>query len=198
MLIIGLTGGIGSGKTEVANRFAKLGIEIIDTDIIAHEIVKPGQETYQKILDHFGTKITNEDKTINRSKLREVVFKDEKERVLLEEITHPIIRKNVQEQIKQVKSPYCIVVIPLLVETGKKDYIDRVLVIDSPEELQIERGLQRDKTSEADIKAIMVSQVDRETRLAAADDIIVNEGSLENLDKQIAELDSKYNKMVSE
>jgi len=192
MLVIGLTGGIGSGKTTVANLFSELDIEIIDTDLIARKVVEPGQSTLAKITDYFGKHILNIDGSLDRKKLAEITFSNESERKILESILHPEIKKNMLAQIKEVKSPYCITVIPLLLEAKQEELVDRILVVDCEQKDQISRVQSRDKRTEKQILSIINSQIPRDARLKAADDIIKNSGNMHNLRALIAELHKKY------
>lgn len=192
MLVIGLTGGIGSGKTTVANLFAQHGITLIDTDQIARDVIQPHQTAYQKILDHFGLDILQNDKSIDRSKLRKLIFSDTNEKLWLENLLHPLIRQEMQQAITHATSPYVIAIIPLLLETTKNPLIDRVLVVDADEEKQIHRTCLRDKVSAEDVKAILRTQIDRAKRLEAADDVVHNHGSVEELISQVDKLHHVY------
>jgi dephospho-CoA kinase len=182
-LVVGLTGGIGSGKTTVADGFSALGIPVIDADQIAHELVEPGQPALDKIIAAFGVDCLTADGHLDRQSIREIVFKDELQRHRLEAILHPEIRQQIRSLIASIRTPYCIVVIPLLLETGQQDLVQRILVVDTPEEKQISRVAVRDK---------MNSQLDRDTRLAAADDVIINDNGLESLPGKIAALHTRY------
>src|SRR3990167_9153681 len=154
--VIALTGGIGSGKSTVAELFAKLGTPIIDADLIARELTHIDQSAYKDIVNHFNEKqILKADQTLNRNKLREIIFEDQKERQWLENLLHPLIQEKIADEIKKVSAPYCIVVIPLLFEVTPYNFIDRILVVDSPEEQQIARVIARDKTNSALIKKIL-------------------------------------------
>lgn len=192
MLAIGLTGGIGSGKSTVANFFADLGIIIIDTDIIARHVVQSGTVALKKIVDHFGNEILNKDHTLDRNKLAGKVFNNPEEKKWLEKLLHPLIREEVVNAKKRVTSPYCVVVIPLLVETLPNPDIDRILVVEAPQSLQISRVQHRDQRSESEISAIIESQATTDERLAVADDVLMNEGSLEKLRADVNELHKKY------
>lgn len=192
MLRIGLTGGIGSGKTTVSDIFSALGVPVIDMDLIARDVVVPGQPALEKIKSLFGDNICSEDGQLDRKALRKLIFNDEQKRKQLEEIIHPAIRQSVKNKLDQLSTAYCIIVIPLLFETGQKDLIDRILVVDSNIEDQIERTKKRDHIEENDVRQIMGSQVDRQTRLNKADDIVHNTGDIASLTSQIEALHEKY------
>jgi len=191
-LVVGLTGGIGSGKTTVANEFSALGIPVIDADQIAHELVEPGQPALDEIITAFGPGCLTSDGHLDRQSMRETVFQDELQRERLEDILHPGIRQQIKNLIAKTRAPYCIVVIPLLLETGQQDLVQRILVVDTPEEKQISRVAVRDNLSHNVVTAIMNSQLDRNTRLAAADDVIINDNGLESLPGKIAALHTRY------
>lgn len=192
MLTIGLTGGIGSGKTTVANIFAKLGVPIIDADVIAHQITTPNDNAYNDIIQHFGKTILNPDSTIDRKKLRHIIFENRIEKKWLENLLHPIILSAMKNEIKKVKTPYCICVIPLLAESSGIDFVDRVLVVDSPLEKQLLRAKQRDDTTNEMIQKIIDSQANQATRLKIADDVLINDGDLIELEKKISALHRYY------
>lgn len=192
MLVIGLTGGIGSGKSTVADLFAQHGIAIIDTDQIARDVVEPDSPALQKLTQHFGQVILNNDGSLNRSELRDIVFANPDERKWLEQTLHPLIRIEMQKQIQQAKPPYCVAVIPLLVENLPNKSIDRILVIDSTKEQQIARTKARDKLNDAQIENILHSQATREERLKVADDIIYNDKDLVHLTQQVETLHQQY------
>ena len=191
-LVVGLTGGIGSGKTTVANGFGKLGVPLIDADLIARELVEPGQAALEEIRAIFGPGCLTAEGRLDRAHIQQKIFADETLRLRLEAILHPEIRKRIKALIADVRTPYCIVVIPLLLETGQKDLVDRILVIDAPEEEQIKRVAARDKLSDNAIIRIMHTQADRETRLASADDIIVNNSDLKALTSKVQSLHHRY------
>lgn len=192
MLIIGLTGGIGSGKSTVAEMFAALGVPIIDMDRIARQIVEPGQPALTRITREFGTSVLNADGQLNRRKLREVIFDNADKRRRLEAILHPLIRQETNRQLAELDAVYCIVVIPLLLESNQHSLVDRILVIDVPETLQISRTMQRDGVSASEVHNILAAQVDRNSRLAAADDVIDNSADLEQIRIRVIELDQQY------
>ena len=192
VLRIGLTGGIGSGKSTACEIFSELKVPVIDADVIAVKAVKPGMPALQSIIDEFGVKIITKDGYLNRKKLRDRIFKNESDRRKLESVLHPVIYKEIARQTKGINSAYCIISIPLLLETGTSDIIDRILVIDIPKELQLSRASARDNASLKNIETIIHSQISRDDRLAAADDIINNEGDIENLRRQIYDLYEFY------
>lgn len=192
MYIVGLTGGIGSGKTAVASYFKDIGVPVYDTDEIARELVQPGLPAYQEIKSLFGESVVDEYGNLDRRKLRTIVFNNTEDRKKLESILHPRIRESLMEKISQTRYRYCIAVIPLLIETHWQPHVDRILVVDSSEALQKQRASQRDGMAVKDIENIMRSQIDRETRLSQASDVIYNLEDLESLQKQVAQLHEKY------
>jgi len=198
MLIIGLTGGIGSGKSTVADMFKELGIDIIDTDLIARDIVKPGTKALKEITKHFKDTIISNNGTIDRTALRKEIFDDPTEKEWLENLLHPLIREEAKKQISQAKSPYCMVIIPLLLETKKIDEVNRVLVIDTTEKLQIERTVARDHCSRDMVLKMIATQVPRQKRLAGADNIILNNGNLAYLKLQVLRLHDRLLKISNE
>ncbi len=191
-LTVGLTGGIGSGKSTVARRFEALGVPVIDADVIAREVVKPGQPCLQRIIDTFGKDVLDETGRLDRRRLRERVFNDDAARRRLEAILHPAIRARMLERLDRIDAPYAVLVIPLLLETDQQDLVDRVLVVDAPEDLQIERTRQRDRASPEEVRKILRAQMDRETRLAAADDILDNRHDPAALLRQTDALHTRY------
>ena len=192
MTIIAVTGGIGSGKTTVVNLFKNKGIDIIDTDVIARQLVLPGSEALQEIVTLFGQDIVDQNQQLNRSKLRELIFKDEKKRQQLEDILHPRIHQQVLNKLKNISSAYALLVIPLLVESNHSYPYERVLLIDVDEQTQIQRTVERDNCSEETIKQIISVQASREQRKKLADDIIDNTQSLIELNQQVESLHQKY------
>lgn len=192
MLIIGLTGGIGCGKSTVANLFAEHGITVIDSDQLSRDITQPGTPALKKIIHRFGNTIIHHDGKLNRAALRKIIFSNEEDRIWLEQLLHPLIRKEMQSRIMHAPSPYSIIVVPLLFETKRNPLINRVLVIDTPVEEQIRRALVRDNSTIEDVAAILKTQVSRETRLAKADDIIYNHGLFEELSPQVNKLHQFY------
>jgi dephospho-CoA kinase len=194
MLAVGLTGGIGSGKSTAAELFAKLGAAVTDTDVIARALTAPGQPLLKIIANEFGMQFLTSDGALDRAALRRLVFSDTAEKRKLENILHPPIRQNVIAELAQpTTSPYRIVVVPLLFETGGyADLIQRTLVVDCPEELQIQRAMARSALTEIEVRSMMAEQMPRELRLAHADDVIVNDASLENLAELVDEMHKKY------
>ncbi|SEA80774.1 dephospho-CoA kinase [Alkalimonas amylolytica] len=197
-LVIGLTGGIGSGKTTVANGFAALGIELVDADQVARALVEPGSAALQQIVAHFGEELLQTDGQLDRAALRARVFSHPAEKDWLNQLLHPLIRTEMQRQLLAARSPYVLFVAPLLLENKLQDRIDRLLVVDIPQPLQLQRTLQRDGGSEQQIAAIMAAQISREQRLAAADDIIDNSAEPEQLSARIAQLHQKYLQLANQ
>jgi len=193
MFTVGLTGGIGSGKSTVADLFAELGTPVIDTDVIAHQLTAPGGAALDAIRETFGETVMQADGTLNRAALRRRVFSDVDSRHQLEAILHPRIRQSVEQMLATLSAPYVLVVIPLLVETGGyKDVLNRVLVVDCPEDLQIARVMARSGLTQDEVEAILAAQAARATRMAAADDVILNTASQEALRTQVATLHQRY------
>lgn len=198
MLRVGLTGGIGSGKSTVCNIFSELGVPVIDADAISHKLVKKGKPALKYIKDVFGDKVFNGNGELDRNKMREIIFNDTKSRKQLENILHPLIYNEIERRLSDLINPYCVICIPLLLETGSENKVDRILVIDIPEEMQVNRTVLRDNSNVIDIKKIIDSQVSRKERLKAADDVIVNDGDLTDLKNKIHELNNKYNRLSAE
>jgi len=192
MLRVALTGGIGCGKTTVANLFAQRGIPVIDTDVLARELTLPQQPAYHKIIQHFGEHIISADQSLDRKKLAQIVFSDPTQRQWLENLLHPLIREQVEQQIQRLTSPYCIVVIPLLFETNQQHDYNRVLLVDCPPHQQIQRIHARDARSEEEIRQIINAQVTADTRRKGSDEVISNTGALEELDTQVLSLHTRY------
>lgn len=193
MLIIGLTGGIGSGKSTAAELFAQRGVPVLDADVMAREVVEPGMPALEEIADRFGADMLTASGQLNRRRMRELVFADPEKRRALEAILHPRIRHLMSERIAALHARYyCIVVIPLLVETGQLELCDRILVVDVPEPLQYERVQRRDGLSPEEIRAVLDAQAARNERLAAADDVIVNDRDRSHLERQVQALHEKY------
>jgi dephospho-CoA kinase len=194
-LSVGLTGGIASGKTTVAKLFAARGIVVIDTDAIAREIVAPGRAALGRIVETFGRGVLDSSGALDRRRMRTLVFTDPAQRGRLEAILHPLIVDEMTRRSAQAQGPYLVLVIPLLAETGSRTYVDRVLVVDCPVEVQVARLLARDAEDERQALAMIASQATREQRLALADDVISNDGDLRKLEAQVEALDGKYREL---
>ncbi len=194
-LSVALTGGIGSGKSTVALKFQALGTPIIDSDVISRTIVRPGEPCLKAITEVFSIDLLNDIGELDRHKLRNMIFDDLDAKSKLEEILHPVIYREIEKQISKVDYPYCLVAIPLLIETQATDKFDRILVVDIPEEIQLIRASERDETSMMLISEIIKNQASREQRLKYADDIIDNSVKIEDLSDAVAKLHSKYLKL---
>ena len=193
MYVVAITGGIGSGKTTVANQFAALGIEVVDADLIAREVVEPGTPALAAIASHFGPGILDEQGRLDRRALRERIFSDPAAKSWLNALLHPIIRSEMLRQCAAANSPYCLLVVPLLVENRLTELADRVLVIDVDETTQIERTCRRDGVSREQAQAILASQASRSERLAMADDVLDNQsGTTETIRERILALHETY------
>ncbi|MDR1368242.1 MAG: dephospho-CoA kinase [Candidatus Accumulibacter sp.] len=191
--VIGVTGGVGSGKSVAADLFSAFGISIVDTDIIAHELTRAGGDAMPAIRDGFGARAVEDDGRMSRPFMRRIVFTDTSAKKRLEAILHPLILDESEKRCLSAKSPYVLLVVPLLVETGfLRRKIRRILLIDCDESIQEKRVMSRNTLSLAEVRAIMATQASRSEREAAADDIILNNGSIETLDRQVAELHRKY------
>lgn len=198
MIIIGLTGGIGSGKSTVANLFAKLDVPIIDSDIIAREIVMPGLPALEEIANTFGNEYLTSNGELDRLKLRQLIFDDADKRQQLEAILHPRIRTEMQHRAQALNTAYCIFVIPLLIEAGQQNLVDRILVVDSPDDLRRQRLKERDNMSDEAIDKAFAAQIQRQQRIDAADDIITNDTNLEHLQAPALELHQKYSLIAND
>jgi len=196
VLRIGLTGGIASGKSAVADMFAELGAALVDTDRIAREIVEPGQPALDAIRSTFGESVFSADGSLDRSAMRALVFSDERQRQELEALLHPLIRARTLDALNQATGPYVIVAVPLLVETDFATIVDRVLVVHCTIEQQIARVMQRDNIDRDQAMAILAAQIDEQTRLRAADDILDNTGSLTAARQQVQRLHEQYVEMA--
>lgn len=192
MLIIGLTGGIGSGKSTALKRFVELGVPVIDADDIARELVLPRRPGLKRIIAEFGTDVLTDEGLLDRARLRKIVFDNSQKRKALEAILHPLIRAEMRRRAENINVPYCVFCIPLLVETGQSGTVDRVLVIDSKEELRYQRIKRRDGLPDEQIKAILAAQATSEDRLAVADDVIVNNEDAGEINRQVDKLHQKY------
>jgi dephospho-CoA kinase len=192
-LVIGLTGGIGSGKSAAADEFGRLGATIVDTDVIAHELTGPGGGAMPEIARQFGKAFVEASGAMDRKRMRDLVFSDAEEKQRLEALLHPLIRAESARRIADAAGPYVVHVVPLLVESpAHRERVARVLVVDCPEDVQIARVRQRSNLPEAQVRRIIAAQIQRERRLAAADDVIDNSGDIAALHKQVRTLHEKY------
>ncbi|AOW79024.1 dephospho-CoA kinase [Colwellia sp. PAMC 20917] len=197
-IVIGLTGGIGCGKTTVANFFSDLGIDIIDADIAARKVVAPNSSALLQISQHFGKTFIMPDGSLNRALLRSQIFSNEADKQWLNNLLHPLIRQTMLEEIQQSQSPYCLLVAPLLIENNLQSLVARILVIDISESAQVKRAVLRDPSSSDEIKRIIASQISREDRLKHADDIIDNSSSdLSLIKASVIKLDQKYRNLAT-
>jgi len=187
-LIVGLTGGIGSGKTAVSDYLHQQGICIVDADVVARLVVEPGKPAWQDIKEHFGDEVLLADQTLNRPWLRQKVFTDPEQRKVLERFTHPRIRDEIVRQLQNSYSAYTVLVSPLLIESGQYQLVERIVVVDVPEEVQVERTCSRDANDAEQVKRIIAAQISRKDRLAKADHVIDNSGDLAGLQNQATEL----------
>ncbi|MBI3775956.1 MAG: dephospho-CoA kinase [Gammaproteobacteria bacterium] len=192
MLIIGLTGGIGSGKSTVAELFRELGVPVYDADVEARRLVEPGQATLQHVIREFGPQILQPGGTLDRARLRALAFSNTEQRMRLESILHPPIRAALQRQVAATRAPYCILVIPLLFETHQRDLVNRVLLVDAPEEQQISRTIARSGLDHEAVERIMAAQWTRAQRQAQADDVITNTNGIDTLRSQVEKLHNFY------
>jgi dephospho-CoA kinase len=196
-MIIGLTGGIGSGKTAAANRFAAAhGIHVVDADQKSRVVVEPGRPALAHIVDRFGDAMLLDDGTLNRAALRETVFAAPEQRQWLEQLLHPLIRDEIITDLHSATSPYALLVSPLLVESGQNSLTSRVIVVDVPETMQLARTVQRDAVSEAQVRAIMQAQAQREERLRHAHDVLTNNSDLAALHAQVDALHARYMQLL--
>jgi dephospho-CoA kinase len=201
--VVGICGGIGSGKTTVTDLFAKFGVQVIDADVIAREVVEPGTPALRAIVDKFGESVLDNSDgsssgSLDRSKLRNLVFNDSEIKNWLNQLLHPAIRQQMLLQTQQAKSAYCLLSVPLLVENQLYEQVDRVVIVDVHEHTQLQRTLLRDKTNEQQIRAIMSAQVTRQERLVVADDVIDNNGKTHDLIKQVSQLHKQYLQLANQ
>ena len=196
MLIIGLTGGIGSGKSVASDKFRSLGITIVDADVASRTVVEPGKPALKEIEDHFGSGIITAEGKLDRNNLREIIATDPEERKWLESVTHPKIGEQITKEISESTSVYTLFVAPLLLETNSQEMCSRVVVVDVPKDVQIRRTAKRDKVSPNQVEQMVAAQMEREKRLEKADDVLLNSGTIEDLEKQVEELHKKYIQMV--
>lgn len=196
-MIIGLTGGIGSGKSAAADFFQNEGISVIDTDQLSRKVIEKDTPGYSKVVDSFGTNILDNNDSIDRAKLREEVFHDDEKREILESITHPLVRELMVQKISSSTSPYTIIMVPLIFETNSAKNYDRVLVIDCDVEIQLKRAMARDENSADLIQKIIDSQCSRSERLSIANDVIPNNHSIEDLQKRSLAMHNFYLRFCS-
>ena len=197
-LRIGLTGGIASGKSTVATEFAALGVPVVDTDIIAREVVQPGSPALTQIGETFGAGVIHDNGSLDRKAMRNLVFSDDEKRLQLESILHPLIRLETERAVSKTSDPYVIIVVPLLAESPMKATMDRILVVDCTEETQIERLMARDVESEQQARRIMATQASRKDRKAIADDIVDNDGKRADIHEQVLALHHSYRKIATD
>lgn len=197
LFTVALTGGIGSGKSTVANAFAALGVEIIDADVIAREVVEPGTPALQAIVKRHGESILTAEGTLYRARLREIIFQQPQEKNWLNQLLHPLINARTQQLRAQASSSYILWVVPLLIENNLQHQANRVLVVDVDEAVQLQRTRQRDGVSLSQAQRILAAQVSREQRLACADDIIDNSGTPEQVLPRVAELHQRYLRLAA-
>lgn len=192
MLVVGLTGGIASGKTTIERWFRAQGVAVIDADRIARELVQPGQAGLRQVVDAFGTDILDPGGQLDRARMRTLIFTDPAARHRLEGILHPLVAERMRQQLARLNTPYTVLSVPLLLESGQDSMVDRILVVDLPEALQIERLMARDQCDHSAALAILKAQMDRQQRLDAADDIIDNSGTERDLAAQLSRLHQQY------
>jgi len=190
--LVGLTGGIGCGKTTVANAFSDHGISLVDADVVAREVVEPGSVGLEKIRAHFGDSVISTDGSLNRGHLREMIFAHPQHREWLNSLLHPLIRARMFELVDLAQSPYVILIAPLLFENGLDRLVNRTLVVDISPEVQIERTMARDKVSREQVNNIIASQISRTERVARADDIIDNSGDVADIAEKVNQLHNQY------
>lgn len=190
--VLGLTGGIGSGKTAASDYFASQGITVVDADVISREIVAPNEPAWCDICEHFGHEVTLANGELNRAWLRQTVFDHPHERAWLERCTHPRIRTRIEQQLNAASSPYAVLVSPLLIESQQSELVHRVLVVDVDESVQIARAAKRDNNDAEQIKKIIAAQMPRQKRLMHGDDVVNNDGDLHSLHAQLSALHTHY------
>ena len=191
-MLVGLTGGIGSGKSAAADQFANFGIDVVDADLASRVVVEPGMQALRKIVEHFGEDILQADGNMDRAKLRAIVFADSQERKWLQGLLHPLISDYLQEQVKASTSPYCLLVNPLLLESGQAHWCDEIVVVDVPEETQVQRTMVRDNNPRSQVESIVAAQMSRSDRLAGATQVITNDQDLAYLHSQVETLHKEF------
>jgi dephospho-CoA kinase len=196
--IVGLTGGIGSGKTTVANLFHGFGVQSVDADLVARDVVQPGEPALEAIAQHFGTGVLSADGQLDRVALRARIFTNDTEKLWLNQLLHPLIRQRLLQQLQQCNSDYALLIAPLLLENKLQNYTDRVLVVDIPVELQLSRTIQRDQVSSDQVNTIISSQISRTERLQLADDVLLNTVPLAELRLKVSQLHQRYLQFANE
>jgi len=192
MFVVGLTGGIGSGKTVASDRFEELGVKVVDADIASRVVVEIGKPALSSIEGEFGSDVISDDGSLNRAKLREIIFKDDEAKSWLESLLHPLIGQHILDEIASATSRYVILVSPLLFETAQFQMCNRTLLIDVPKDIQILRTAKRDKVPESQVEKIIASQMDRDQKIGKADDVIVNDGEIGDLISKIDKIHQRY------
>ncbi len=192
MFVVGLTGGIGSGKTVASDRFEELGVKVVDADIASRVVVEIGKPALSSIEGEFGSDVISDDGSLNRAKLREIIFKDDEAKSWLESLLHPLIGQHILDEIASATSRYVILVSPLLFETTQFQMCNRTLLIDVPKDIQILRTAKRDKVPESQVEKIIASQMDRDQKISKADDVIVNDGEIGDLISKIDKIHQRY------
>tara|TARA_B100001741_G_scaffold210000_1_gene173721 strand:- start:650 stop:1246 length:597 start_codon:yes stop_codon:yes gene_type:complete len=192
MFVVGLTGGIGSGKTVASDRFEELGVKVVDADIASRVVVEIGKPALSSIEGQFGSDVISDDGSLNRAKLREIIFKDDEAKSWLESLLHPLIGQHILDEIASATSRYVILVSPLLFETTQFQMCNRTLLIDVPKDIQILRTAKRDKVPESQVEKIIASQMDRDQKIGKADDVIVNDGEIGDLISKIDKFHQRY------
>lgn len=192
MFVVGLTGGIGSGKTVASDRFEELGVKVVDADIASRVVVEIGKPALSSIEGEFGSDVISDDGSLNRAKLREIIFKDDEAKSWLESLLHPLIGQHILDEIASATSKYVILVSPLLFETTQFQMCNRTLLIDVPKDIQILRTAKRDKVPEFQVEKIIASQMDRDQKISKADDVIVNDGEIGDLISKIDKIHQRY------
>ncbi len=192
MFVVGLTGGIGSGKTVASDRFEELGVKVVDADIASRVVVEIGKPALSSIEGEFGSDVISDDGSLNRAKLREIIFKDDEAKSWLESLLHPLIGQHILDEIASATSRYVILVSPLLFETTQFQMCNRTLLIDVPKDIQILRTAKRDEVPESQVEKIIASQMDRDQKIGKADDVIVNDGEIGDLISKIDKIHQRY------
>ena len=198
MFVVGVTGGIGSGKTAATNHFQTLGIDVVDADVVSRVVVEPGTGALRRIAEHFGASILQSDGSLDRAALRRIIFQDPAAKQWLEQLLHPLIGAEIQRQLQGAASPYAILVSPLLVEAGQNRFCNRVLVVDVPEDIQLQRTVERDRNDPDQVRRIIASQASRAQRLERADDVIENNGDLAQLHAAVERMHERYLRLAAE